>query len=74
LWSIDQFEAIGDFVDADDVARSIHISNELSQHVDWLSGYLQLGIDGLTLHNVNRQQEDFIHDFGRSVLPELRAF
>lgn len=74
LWRIDQFEAIGDFVDADDVARSIHISNELSQHVDWLSGYLQLGIDGLILHNVNRQQEDFIHDFGRSVLPELRAF
>lgn len=71
LWRPDQFEAIGQFVTPEDVARAIHISSDLTQHLDWLSAYRQLDIAGLILHNVNRQQEVFIRDFGQSVVPHL---
>lgn len=71
LWRPEQFEAVGQFVKPGDVANFVHISNDLSQHVTWLKTYCSLGVDALILHNVNRQQEDFIRDFGRSVIPHL---
>jgi hypothetical protein len=34
---------------------------------------MELGFDELILHNVNREQEQFINVFGEKVLPVLTA-
>ncbi|MFC3200002.1 TIGR03885 family FMN-dependent LLM class oxidoreductase [Parapedobacter deserti] len=72
LWKPEQFDAIGAFVKPEDLQQTINISSNLQQHVDWLKSYLLLGVDCLILHNVNREQEVFIDDFGKFVLPQLR--
>ena len=50
-----------------------HVSSDLRQHLSWLEGYRDMGFRGISLHNVNRQQEEFIRAFGREVLPRLAA-
>ncbi len=35
--------------------------------------YLDLGFDRIYLHNVGRNQAEFLEVFGRDVLPALRA-
>lgn len=71
LWAPGQFETIARFVTPEDVERSVNCSNDLSQHVEWLKIYRSLGADCLILHNVNRRQEEFIRDFGQSVIPNV---
>jgi len=72
LWKPEQFEAISAFVGPDELRQSVNISSHLRQHVEWLNRYLSLGVDGLILHNVNREQRTFITDFSKYVLPEIR--
>lgn len=72
LWKPDQFEAAAEFVKFEDMQQSVNISSEIQQHIRWLNAYLDLGVDGLILHNVNREQELFIEDFGKQVIPQLK--
>lgn len=50
----------------------VNISDSIGQHIDWISGFAELGFSEIDLHNVNRSQERFIDDFGAAVLPELK--
>jgi len=52
--------------------RAVLISAELDQHVEWLRARAALGFESLDLHNVGRNQEQFIESFGRNVLPALQ--
>jgi coenzyme F420-dependent glucose-6-phosphate dehydrogenase len=65
-------EAAARFVRPDDLRGPVLISADTSRHAAWLADYLELGFDELYLHNVHRDQERFLHDFGDRVLPELR--
>jgi alkanesulfonate monooxygenase SsuD/methylene tetrahydromethanopterin reductase-like flavin-dependent oxidoreductase (luciferase family) len=65
------FDALAKFVSDDDLRGSVRISSDLSQHVEWIQQDASLGFEVINLHNVNRDQERFIHDFGERVLPEL---
>ncbi len=38
---------------------------------EWLQKDIELGFDQLILHNVNREQEQFIEVFGEKVVPAL---
>jgi predicted esterase len=40
--------------------------------VEWLQGDLELGFQNIYLHNVGRNQQEFIEVFGERVLPALR--
>lgn len=71
LWKPAQFEAAANYVTPEDLRHTVNISPHPQQHIDWLTGYLALGVDALILHNVNREQETFIRDFGEQVLPFL---
>lgn len=51
--------------------KSIRISADLTQHLAWLQGDLELGFDRLYLHNVNRDQTQFISRFAEEVLSSL---
>jgi coenzyme F420-dependent glucose-6-phosphate dehydrogenase len=65
------FEAAAEFVAPGDLTDAVNVSADPSRHLDWLAGYIELGIDELYLHNVHRDQERFIDVFGNEVLPAL---
>lgn len=73
LQSPSHFEAAAMDIQSSDLYHAVNISCDIQQHINWLKEYLALGVDGLILHNVNRQQEQFIEDFGGHVIPCLRT-
>ena len=70
----EHFDKAAKEVTQEDVAKMVHISANLEEHVQWLQQYIDLGFENLILHNVNREQQLFIRDFGREVLPALKAY
>jgi alkanesulfonate monooxygenase SsuD/methylene tetrahydromethanopterin reductase-like flavin-dependent oxidoreductase (luciferase family) len=66
-----EFEAAGARVRAEDMDSSIRISDSVQEHVDWLQADLEAGVKGLILHNIGKNQEEFIDTFGSKVIPEL---
>lgn len=67
----EQFDAAGQFVDLSAVDKMVRISADLRQHLSWLRQDIALGFEQIFLHNVNLDQQRFIENFGRSILPEL---
>jgi coenzyme F420-dependent glucose-6-phosphate dehydrogenase len=65
------FEAAAKFVGPDDLRGQVRISSDLRRHVDWLCERAEMGFDELYLHDVHRDQERFIAEFGEHVLPEV---
>jgi alkanesulfonate monooxygenase SsuD/methylene tetrahydromethanopterin reductase-like flavin-dependent oxidoreductase (luciferase family) len=57
----------------DDLRAQLRVSSDLQRHRAWLEADLAHGVDQLYLHNVDRDEERFIDDFGTHVLPELQA-
>jgi len=49
----------------------LHISSDPDAHRAYLQGFLDLGVDRIYLHNVGRNQQEFLEVFGRDVLPGL---
>lgn len=68
----EQFDAAGQFVQPDELDRHIRISADIHQHIQWLEQDIKLGFNELLLHNVNREQTQFIEIFGEKVVPNLR--
>ncbi|TVP62029.1 MAG: LLM class flavin-dependent oxidoreductase [Nodularia sp. (in: Bacteria)] len=73
LRSPKQFEAIAEFVKPEDMYKYVRISATPQQHIDWLKQDIELGFNEIYLHNVNRQQENFIEVFGKEVIPALQG-
>jgi probable non-F420 flavinoid oxidoreductase len=74
-WNLElpeQFDAAARYVQPEDVRSAVLVSADIRRHVDWLRGYLDLGVDGLYLHHVGQFQDAFIEAFASKVLPELR--
>jgi coenzyme F420-dependent glucose-6-phosphate dehydrogenase len=68
----DEFEQAARDIKREDIRRVVLVSSDLSQHVKWLTERVKLGCTSIDLHNVGRNQEQFIRAFGARVLPELR--
>jgi len=68
-----QFDAAGEFVQPQELDEHVRISADPQQHIDWLQQDIELGFDELILHNVNREQQQFIEVFGEQVLPALAS-
>ena len=68
-----QFDAAAKHVTAADLEQHVRISADPGEHAAWLAEDEQMGFSQVILHNVNRWQERFIEDFGRSVLPQVRG-
>ncbi len=71
LPTVAHFDAAASLVKPEQMKEFVRISNDPKQHIEWIKADLDLGIDRIVLHNVNRQQERFIEDFGNEVLPFL---
>ncbi|HYW22360.1 MAG TPA: hypothetical protein VE956_24235 [Nodularia sp. (in: cyanobacteria)] len=67
-----QFEAIAQFVNPEDMYKYVRISADPQQHIQWLQKDIELGFNEIYLHNVNRQQQNFIEVFGHQVIPALQ--
>jgi probable non-F420 flavinoid oxidoreductase len=71
LQTVEQFTAASRYVRPEDLDEHVCISADLNRHLEWLRGLLDLGLDRLYLHNVGRNQREFIEAFGQRVLPSL---
>ena len=69
----EQFEALAERVTVDKLKKSVKVSNDFYELIDWLQELASLGFEKIILHNVNRKQEQFIDAFGAHVLPELKS-
>lgn len=67
----EEFDAAAQFTQPGEVHGPVRISSDLERHLDWLRGDLELGFSTVYLHNVQRDQQRFIEDFGEAVLPRL---
>ncbi|WP_285009313.1 TIGR03885 family FMN-dependent LLM class oxidoreductase [Pedobacter faecalis] len=67
----EHFDAAAEFVKREDLQRMVRVSASLEEHAEWIKQDLSLGFERIALHNVNREQEAFISDFGRQVLPRF---
>ena len=65
------FDTATRFVRPEDMAQSLLISSDPSQHAAWLNDFIELGFEELQLHQVGRNQHTFIDAFGAKVLPQL---
>lgn len=73
LHLVEQFDALGEFVTVDKLKEMVNISSDLNVHKELIQSYIDLGFDTVILHNVNRDQETFLKDFGEHVLPHFRS-
>jgi probable non-F420 flavinoid oxidoreductase len=71
LWQVDQFDKVAEYVQPDELKDMVRISADPEKHIEWLKEDMKLGFERIILHNVNREQELFIQDFGENVLPKL---
>lgn len=65
------FEAAAEFVEPQDMQGPVRCSASLEQHREWIQQCLELSFDRVFLHNVGRNQREFISAFGEEVLPAL---
>jgi coenzyme F420-dependent glucose-6-phosphate dehydrogenase len=72
LWKVSHYDALGEFVQRSQLEEMVRISSDPQQHIDWIKKDMELDFDRIILHNVNRNQEEFINVFGDKVLPSLR--
>ena len=59
-----EFESAAMYVRPEDMRSPVRISPDIDQHVEWLREDLEMGFSTIGVHNVNRDQESFIRDFG----------
>ncbi|MDQ3100788.1 MAG: TIGR03885 family FMN-dependent LLM class oxidoreductase [Bacteroidota bacterium] len=68
----EQFEAAAAYVKPADMEQSVLIGSEAGDFVRPIQEFISLGFKEIVLHNVNRQQEDFIRFFGSEVIENLK--
>jgi hypothetical protein len=59
-------------VQPEDFANRVLMTADLEMHAALIQHYINMGFDEIHLHNVGRNQAEFIEVFGREVLPKLR--
>jgi coenzyme F420-dependent glucose-6-phosphate dehydrogenase len=63
------FDEVSALVKPQDLHQCVRISSDVGKHIAWLREDVRLGFQKIILHNVNRDQETFIEDFGKEILP-----
>ncbi len=66
-------EQMAKLVRPEDFEGRMLISSDPEQHRAQIQKFLDLGFDQIYLHNVGRNQAEWIEVFGREVLPKLTA-
>ncbi|HEX9068485.1 MAG TPA: TIGR03557 family F420-dependent LLM class oxidoreductase [Ktedonobacterales bacterium] len=68
----EDFEAMAKIVRPENFANRVLTSADLAEHAAHIQHFIDLGFDEVYVHNVGRNQEEFLRAYGRDVLPRLR--
>jgi coenzyme F420-dependent glucose-6-phosphate dehydrogenase len=63
-----EFESAGKYVTPDDIRSHVRISPDLDEQFEWIRQDMEMGFTTITVHNVNREQEHFIREFGKKII------
>lgn len=66
-----EFQKLARLVQPQDFENSVHIAADLDSHVAELQRYIDLGFNRIYVHNVGRNQREWLTAYGREVLPRL---
>ncbi|MGQ4273229.1 TIGR03885 family FMN-dependent LLM class oxidoreductase [Terrihabitans sp. B22-R8] len=66
-----EFDQAAENVRPEDLDQAVLISSDLDWHLERLRDFAALGFEEIYLHNVGRNQSEFVRDFGRDILPAL---
>jgi coenzyme F420-dependent glucose-6-phosphate dehydrogenase len=67
----EEFDAATEKVRPDDMDQHVRISSNLATHAEWLLEYFAMGFEEIYVHNVGRNQMEFIDAYGTGVLPNV---
>ena len=67
----EQFDAMGEKVTEEDLEKYVIMGSEAGVFIEKIKAFQELGFDKIIIHNVNKEQEDYIDFFGKEVLPEF---
>ena len=68
----EDFAAMAKLVRPADFTNRVLLSADLAVHIANIQHYVEMGFDEIHIHNVGRNQAEFIDVFGREVLPEIK--
>jgi hypothetical protein len=68
----EDFEAMAKWVHPENFKNRVLCSADLEVHREHVQRFIDLGFNEVYLHNVGRNQVEFIEAFGREVTPKLR--
>jgi G6PDH family F420-dependent oxidoreductase len=68
----EDFANLAKLVRPEHFTNRVLISADLDEHAAHIQGFVDMGFDEVHLHNVGRNQAEFIDVFGKEVLPELK--
>jgi len=68
----EDFAGMAKLVRPEDFANRVLMTSDLEAHTRHIQHYVDMGYDEVHLHNVGRNQAEFIEVFGAEVLPNLR--
>jgi G6PDH family F420-dependent oxidoreductase len=68
----EDFANLAKLVRPEHFTNRVLISADLEEHAAHIQGFVDMGFDEVHLHNVGRNQSEFIAAFGERVLPQLR--
>lgn len=71
--SPDDFAEIAKLVRPENYKNRMLISPDLEEHRKYIQRYVDLGFTEIHIHNVGRNQEEFIQAFGETIIPKLVA-
>jgi coenzyme F420-dependent glucose-6-phosphate dehydrogenase len=67
----EEFDEACTKVRPEDLDEHVRISADPRRHIEWLEADAEMGFEEIYLHNVGRNQREFIDAFGREILPHL---
>lgn len=73
LETVEAFDEASKHVTPEHMRDSVLVSSDPAVHAEVLRGYLDLGFDDIYVHNVDKQQEDFITVYGEHVIPQVNS-
>lgn len=68
----EDFEAMAKLVRPENYKNRVLITPDLDSHVEYIQHFIDLGFDEVYIHNVGRNQADFIAQYGSHVVDKLK--
>lgn len=68
----EEFETMAKIVRLDDFRNRVLMTSDLTEHRKHLQRFVDLGFTAIYVHNVGRNQAQFIEAYGKEVIPHLK--